>query len=169
MRSLRSERKQHVYYSSQKRELWTGFKESMKQVQKFLFKFPSYFLWKLAQQIINFKFLILFLCTHPYGTIVQKNFLFSEIKESMLCHYYYLRSFTYSGPILSCGIPLWLSCKEPACQCRRHGFVPWSGIFPGEGNGNPFLPGKSHGQRSLAGYNSWGRKRVRHDLATKQQ
>ena len=31
------------------------------------------------------------------------------------------------------------------------------------------LPGKSHGQRSLMGYSSWGPKRVRHDLATKQQ
>ena len=31
------------------------------------------------------------------------------------------------------------------------------------------LPGKSHEQRSLAGYNPWGCKRVRHDLATKQQ
>ena len=25
------------------------------------------------------------------------------------------------------------------------------------------LPGESHGQRSLAGYNPWGCKRVRHD------
>ena len=32
-----------------------------------------------------------------------------------------------------------------------------------------FLPGKSHGQWSLAGYNPWGLKRVRHSLATKQQ
>ena len=31
------------------------------------------------------------------------------------------------------------------------------------------LPGKSHGQRSLAGYHPWGRKRVGHNLATKQQ
>ena len=29
------------------------------------------------------------------------------------------------------------------------------------------LPGKSHGQRSLVGYNPWGCKRVGHDLATK--
>ena len=29
-----------------------------------------------------------------------------------------------------------------------------------------FLPGKSHGQRSLVGYSPWGCK-VRHDLATK--
>ena len=32
-----------------------------------------------------------------------------------------------------------------------------------------FLPGKSPGQRNSAGYNPWGCKRVRHDLATKQQ
>ena len=41
------------------------------------------------------------------------------------------------------------------------------GRSPGEGNGNPlhtvFLPGKSHGQRSLVGYSSRGRKRVGHD------
>ena len=59
------------------------------------------------------------------------------------------------------------------------GSIPGSGRSPGEGNGNPlfpFLPGKSRGQRSLAGYSPWGRKRVRHgkkkirhNLATKQQ
>ena len=32
-----------------------------------------------------------------------------------------------------------------------------------------FLPGKSHGQKSLVGYSPWGRKRIGHDLATKQQ
>ena len=36
-----------------------------------------------------------------------------------------------------------------------------------EGNGNPlqlYLPGKSHGQRSLVRYSPWGHKRVRHGL-----
>ena len=32
-----------------------------------------------------------------------------------------------------------------------------------------FLPGESHGQRSLAGYSPWGRKRAGHSLVTKQQ
>ena len=32
-----------------------------------------------------------------------------------------------------------------------------------------FLPGKSHGQRSLAGHSSWSLKRVGHDLVTKQR
>jgi len=31
------------------------------------------------------------------------------------------------------------------------------------------LSRKSHGQKSLAGYSPWGRKRVRHNLATKQK
>ena len=34
-----------------------------------------------------------------------------------------------------------------------------SGSSPGEGHGTPvFLPGESHGQRSLAGYSPWGCK-----------
>ena len=47
--------------------------------------------------------------------------------------------------------------------------IPRSGRSPAEGNDKPppiFLPGDSHGQRGLVGYNPWGRKRVRHDLAT---
>ena len=31
------------------------------------------------------------------------------------------------------------------------------------------LPGESHGQRNLVGYNPWGCKRVGHKLGTKQQ
>ena len=32
-----------------------------------------------------------------------------------------------------------------------------------------FLPGKLHGQRSLAGYSPWGQRRVGHKRVTKQQ
>ena len=32
-----------------------------------------------------------------------------------------------------------------------------------------FLPGKSHGQRSLVNYSPWGCKRVRYNLVTRQQ
>ena len=56
-------------------------------------------------------------------------------------------------------------------QCRRRGLIPWVGKIPWERKWQPtpvFLPGKSHGQRSLAGYSPWGH-RVGHNLATKQQ
>ena len=43
-----------------------------------------------------------------------------------------------------------------AGDARYLGSIPGSGRSPGEGNGNPFLPGKSHGQRSLVDYTPWG-------------
>ena len=63
------------------------------------------------------------------------------------------------GPSL--GLPRWFSGKESACQCRRCWFDPWIGKIPWRRRWQPpslFLPGRSHGQRSLAGYRSWGRK-----------
>ena len=66
----------------------------------------------------------------------------------------------------------WLSGKEPACSCRRLRFDPWARKIPCKRKHQPspvFLPGKSHGQRSLEAYSPWGRKRVGHYLAAKQQ
>ena len=36
------------------------------------------------------------------------------------------------------GFPWWLSGKESACQCRKHGLIPRLGRSPGEGIGYPF-------------------------------
>ena len=46
-------------------------------------------------------------------------------------------------------------------QCRRPGFNSWVRKIPWRRKWQPtpvFLPGKSHGQRSLAGYSPWGHK-----------
>ena len=62
------------------------------------------------------------------------------------------------------GLLRWLSGKESACQCRRHRFDPWEGKIPWRRAWKPtpvFLPGKPHGQRSLAGYSPWGCKESR--------
>ena len=52
--------------------------------------------------------------------------------------------------------------KESACNAGDLGSIPGSGRSPGEGNGwissAVFLLGKSHGQRSLDGYNPWDHK-----------
>ena len=51
--------------------------------------------------------------------------------------------------------------KEFACSAGDLGSIPEWGRSPGEGNGNPvFLPGGSHGQRSLVGYSPWGCKEL---------
>ena len=70
------------------------------------------------------------------------------------------------------GLPRWLSGKESTCQCRRGRFDPWVGKIHVIMKWQPtqiFLPGKSHGQRSLVGYSPRGHKRVGHNLAAKQQ
>ena len=56
------------------------------------------------------------------------------------------------------GLPGGSSGKEPTCQCRQrksHEFDPWVGKIPWRRVWQPtpvFLPGESHGQRSLVGY-----------------
>ena len=70
------------------------------------------------------------------------------------------------------GLPCWLSGKDFDCQCRQHRLDPWVRKISWRRKGRltaAFLPGKSHGQRSMAGCSPSGPKRVGHDLATKQQ
>ena len=65
---------------------------------------------------------------------------------------------TYIERYLLFGLPWGLSGKESTCQCRRRGFDPWIGKLPWSRKWQPtpgFLPGKSHGQRSLEGYCLW--------------
>ena len=46
-------------------------------------------------------------------------------------------------------------------QCGKPGFTPWVGKIPWRRKWQPtpvFLPGESHGRKSLVGCNPWGRK-----------
>ena len=75
--------------------------------------------------------------------------------------------FNWSG-YFSLGFPGG-SGKEYAWQCWICGFNPWVGKIPWSRQWQPiptFFPGKSHGQRNLAGYSPWGRRRGRHNWVT---
>ena len=51
--------------------------------------------------------------------------------------------------------------KESACDAGDLGSIPGFGKIPWRREWQPtpvFLPGESHGQRNLAGYNPWGCK-----------
>ena len=82
-----------------------------------------------------------------------------------LCIYLHVYAYTW--------IPRWLCGKGSACQCRSHSFNPCFWKMPWRRKWQTtlvFLPGKSHGQRSLAGYNNpWDHKRVRYNYRLKQQ
>ena len=56
--------------------------------------------------------------------------------------------------------------KESTCNAGDLGPTPESGRFPWRRKWQPspvFLPGESHGQRSLMGYSPWGLLRMGHD------
>ena len=66
--------------------------------------------------------------------------------------------------MLTSGLPQWLSGKESAYNegaTGDVGLIPGVGKIPWRRAWGPtpvFLPGESHGQRSLAGCSPWGRK-----------
>ena len=62
------------------------------------------------------------------------------------------------------GLHWWFGGEESACSAGDPGLIPGLGRSPGEDNPRErrlspvSLPGKSQGQRSLAGYSPWGDK-----------
>ena len=72
----------------------------------------------------------------------------------------------FLNPLGAWSFPGGASGRESACQCRRHkgwGYNPWVRKIPWRRVWQPspvFLPGESHGQRSLAGYSPQCRKEL---------
>ena len=100
---------------------------------------------------------------HPLGNIkpTELLILFQCIFPSLFTHTDY--SLSYILVFFHFYITMYKnSGKESACQCRRPGFDPWVEKFPWRRKWQPtpvFLPGESHGQRSLAGYSPCSRKK----------
>ena len=115
--------------------------------------------FRLAEvRLSTLKYQILSRITRYY--ILSVTLMLDLIKEKcrklgfhyiLLCYIYYMY---FSFPGGSDG-------KESACNAGDLGSIPVSGRSPGEGKWQPtplFLPGELHGQRSFAGYSSWGHK-----------
>ena len=69
----------------------------------------------------------------------------------------HLSQHIFNCPYLLVGLPQWVSSKESSAR-QEHDFNPWGNI-PWRRKWQPtpvFLPGKPHGQRSLAGYSPQG-------------
>ena len=74
--------------------------------------------------------------------------------------------------IPSMGFPGGSVVKNPRASARDAGSIPGSGSSPGEGNGNPLqysYLGDPMDRGTWWAIPTWGHKRVRHNLATKQQ
>ena len=69
-------------------------------------------------------------------------------------------------------LPWWLSCKEPTCQHRSHGFDPWVGKIPWRkkmATHSSIFAWEILWTEDPGGLQSLGSQRVGHDLVTKQQ
>ena len=122
-------------------------------------------------------------CCSPWGCRVRHDWVAEQQcimpKYKYILHYVLLKCAYYNALGVICYLliycmvlPWWLGGKEFTWQCKRGMFNLWVRKIPWRKKWQPtpvFLPGKSRGQRSLAGYCPWGSQRVRHDLAMKEQ
>ena len=75
----------------------------------------------------------------------------------------YLIQLFHTIKVSSSTLPWWLRWQRICLQCRRPRFDPWVRKIPWRREWQPtsvFLPGESHEQRSLVGYNPWSHKEL---------
>ena len=128
----------------------------------------------LSQDILHsvYEHLTLPMSWHSYSTHFLLNpFLYPSNSFILMTFQLSSPSFISDYQELKCilGFSSGSVVKRICLQCRRHGFNhPWVQKIPWRKKWQPtrvFLPGKSHGQRKLAGGSPWGHKRVKQDLA----
>ena len=87
------------------------------------------------------------------------------VKTDFVCIYVICfhehRKFTWKD--VHCTVNIFCSFWSEKVEWRKDGLDPWVRKIPWRRAWQPtlvFLPGKSHGQRSLVGYRPWGHKRL---------
>ena len=117
--------------------------------------FGNFHLWKQLAR-----------CCFLFRREKKKTFLFI-INHTVMIHPRHLRGKKgnlQAGVHICIGFPGGATVKNPPANLGEIGDIgsmPGLGRFPGRRKWQPtpvFLPGKPHGQRSLAGSSSWGRK-----------
>ena len=68
-----------------------------------------------------------------------------------------------------CQVAWWFKVKNLPANAEDVGAIPWLGRVPREGNGNPLQYSCLQNPMDGGAWQSTGPKRIRHDLATKQQ
>ena len=92
----------------------------------------------------------------PFFCFTQRGSFFDSLMSALSI---IVKQNSSSQWIVIWGLPRWLSGKEFTWRCWRQRFDPRVGKIPSRRKWQPnpvFLPRKSHGQRSLAGYKSMG-------------
>ena len=98
---------------------------------------------------------ILWLCeAHLFSFVFIESLAFSFLPPTLLSYNWYINWKWFPGQH---------SCKESACQYKRHRLDPWTGKIPWSRKRQPTpvsLPGKFYRQRSQVGYSLWDQKEL---------
>ena len=116
----------------------------------FLFPNTLYLLNFLSFALILYSEYSLFSNTFRFNLLIRFVEHFLSLEMALLVMLYY-----------SVGLSPWLRSRESTCHCKGYALNPWIRDIPWRRKFQPslvFLPGKSHGQRSLVGYSPWGHK-----------
>ena len=92
-----------------------------------------------------------------------KRFIFVSFKKKKIKCIINIKKKLFKKISVSLGLPRWPCGERIRLQCKRHGFNPLVEKIPWRRKWQPapvFLPGKSQGQRGLAGYSPWGLKEL---------
>ena len=107
----------------------------------------------------------------PWGSYGNLQRGLSTSPPAFGCYHYFLIPAVPPEAFIALSFPGGASGKEPVCQCRRFkrcGFDPgvWKIPWRRKWQSSPiFLPGESHGQKSLMSYSPWGHT-VKHNEVT---
>ena len=82
---------------------------------------------------------------------------------NIICIFLVVTTFLLRWHLYSWASQVALVVKNPPANTGDSGSIPGSRRSPGEGNRNPLLPEKSHGQRGLAELQFMGSQRVGHN------
>ena len=116
-------------------------------------------IWKKSDlgSIFFFKFIV----DLPCFRYIAK-WLFNDIYMYIYTHIHICGTQTHTHTHTHT-LPWWLRWYRICLQCKKPRFDPWVRKIPWRRKWQPTpvsLPGKSHGQRSLAGYSPWGHKQL---------
>ena len=105
---------------------------------------PTYYWFNIHTYLCSWSFFVIHLFDHGYSAFeyikraLESIILFrlpsEKQRERVLNKGEYLQSSCNTSQnvsrFMSLGLPWWHSGQESSCQCRGHGFEPWSGKIP---------------------------------------
>ena len=144
--------------SSLKKRQWLIFKSE--NVNKESFHYIQNYLGLSREWIPCWNLYTILQFTELSRSLSHQTFTRTRHDQFLLCPFNRKGYWHWEKLKLNHRLPIRHIDKEPTCQwrrCKRHRFSLWLGKISWGGKWQPtpiFLPGKSHGQRSLVGYSS---------------